>query len=57
VVDALVGGDGGRGASDAEREESLPERQALRLVEIEKGVVDVEEDSLETVQGPTWRGR
>jgi len=57
VVDPLVGGDRGGGASDAEREESLPERGALRLVEIEKGVVDVEEYGLETVQGPTSRGR
>jgi len=57
VVDALVGGDRGGGASDAEREESLPEGGALRLVEIEKGVVDVEEYGLETVQGPTSRGR
>jgi hypothetical protein len=57
VVDALVGGDRGRGTGEAERKESRPERRALRLVEIEKGVVDVEENGLETVQGPTWRGR
>jgi hypothetical protein len=57
VVDALVGGDRRRGAGEAEREKSLPERRALRLVEIEKGVVDVEENGPETVQGPTWRGR
>ena len=57
VVDALVGCDRGRGAGVAEREKSFPERGSLRLVEIEKGVVDVEENGLETVQGPTWRGR
>ena len=57
VVDALVGDDRRRGAGEAEREKSLPERRALRPVEIEKGVIDVEENGLETVQGPTWRGR
>ena len=57
VVDALVGGDRGRGAGEAEREKSPPERRTLGLVEIEKGVIDVEENGLETVQGPTWRGR
>ena len=56
-VDALVGGDRGRGTGEAEREKSLPERRALRLVEIEECVIDVEENGLETVQGPTWRGR
>jgi len=56
-VDALVGGDRGGGTGEAEREESLPERRALRLVEIEKCVSEVEENGLETVQGPTWRGR
>jgi hypothetical protein len=57
VVDALVGGDRGGGTGEAEREKSLAQRRALGLVEIEKGVVDVEENGLETVQGPTWRGR
>jgi hypothetical protein len=57
VVDALVGGDRGRGAGEAEREKSLSKRRALGLVEIEKGVIDVEENGLETVQGPTWRDR
>jgi hypothetical protein len=57
VVDPLVGGDRRGRAGESEREESLPERRALRLVEVEKGVVDVEENGLETVQGPTWRGR
>jgi hypothetical protein len=57
VVDVLVGGDGGRGAGEAEGEEGLAQRRALRPVEIEKGVVDVEENGLEPVQGPTWRGR
>jgi len=57
VVDPLVGGDRGGGTGEAEREKSLAQRRALGLVEIEKGVVDVEENGLETVQGPTWRGR
>ena len=57
VVDALVGGNRGGGTGEAEREKSLPERRALRLVEIEECVIDVEENGLETVQGPTWRGR
>ena len=50
VVDALVGGDRGRGAGEAEREEGLPERRALGLVEIEEGVIDVEENGAEAVQ-------
>jgi hypothetical protein len=57
VVDALVGGDRGGGTGEAEREKGFAQRRALGLVEIEKGVVDVEENGLETVQGPTWRGR
>jgi hypothetical protein len=57
VVDPLVRGDRRRGAGEAEAREGLAERRALRLVEIEKGVIDVEENGLETVQGPTWRGR
>jgi hypothetical protein len=57
VVDALVGGDGRRGTAKVDRKERGPQRPALRLVEIEKGVVDVEEDGPETVQRPTWRGR
>jgi hypothetical protein len=57
VVDPLVGGDRGGGTGEAEREKSLAQRRALGLVEVEKGVVDVEENGLETVQGPTWRGR
>jgi len=57
VVDALVGGGRGGGTGEAERDEGLTQRRALGLVEIQKGVVDVEENGLETVQGPTWRGR
>jgi hypothetical protein len=57
VVDPLVRGDRRRGAGEAQPREGLAERRALRLVEIEKGVIDVEENGLETVQGPTWRGR
>lgn len=57
VVDPLVRGDRPRGAGEREPREGLAERRALRLVEIEKGVIDVEENGLETVQGPTWRGR
>ena len=57
VVDPLVRGDRRRGAGEAQPREGLPERRALRLVEIEEGVIDVEENGLETVQGPTWRGR
>jgi hypothetical protein len=57
VVDALVGGDGGRRARQAEPEEGLPEGRSLGPVEVEKGVVDVEEDGAEAVQAATWRGR
>jgi len=57
VVDPLVGGDRGGGAGEAEREECPPQGRSLRLVEIEKGVIDVEENGLETVQGPTWRDK
>jgi hypothetical protein len=57
AVDALVDGDRGRWAGEAEREEGPPQGRALRLVEIEKGVIDVEENGLETVQGPTWRDK
>jgi hypothetical protein len=57
VVDALIGGDRAGGTGEAERDERLAQRRALGLVEIQKGVVDVEENGLETVQGPTWRGR
>jgi hypothetical protein len=57
VVDALVGGDGRGGAGEAEGEEGFAERYALGPVEIEEGVVDVEEDGAEAVQAATWRGR
>jgi hypothetical protein len=57
VVDALVDGECRWGAGEAEREEGLAQGRALRLVEVEKGVIGVEENGLETVQGPTWRGR
>jgi len=56
-VDLLVGGDGGRRTGQAEAEESLSQGLALGLVEIEKGVIDVEEDGAEAVQAATWRGR
>jgi hypothetical protein len=56
-VDALVGGDGRGRARQAEPEEGLPEGRSLGLVEIEKRVVDVEEDGAEAVQAVTWRGR
>jgi hypothetical protein len=57
VVDALVDGERGRRAGKAEGKEGRPEGRALRLVEVEKCVIDVEEDGLEAVQGPTWSGR
>lgn len=57
VVDALVGGDRRGGTGMAEGEESFAERSALGPVEIEKGVIDVEEDGAEAVQAATWRGR
>jgi hypothetical protein len=57
VVDALVGGDRRGGAAEAEGEEGFAERGALGLVEIEKGVIDVEEDGAEAGQAATWRGR
>jgi hypothetical protein len=56
-VDALVGGDGGRRAGQAQAAEGQLQRPALGPVEIEKGVVDVEEDGAEAVQAATWRGR
>jgi hypothetical protein len=57
VVDALVGGDRGAGAGEAESEEGLAKGGALGLVEVEERVVDVEEDGAEGGQAATWRGR
>jgi hypothetical protein len=56
-VDALVGGDGGAGAAEAEREEGLAEGRPLGPVEVQERVVDVEEDGAEAGQAATWRGR
>jgi hypothetical protein len=55
-VDALVRGDRGRGTGQAEGTKGLLQGRALGPVEIEKGVVDVEEDGAEAGQA-TWRGR
>jgi hypothetical protein len=58
VVDALVGGHCRRRAGEAEGEEGLPEGVALGPVEVEKGVVDVEENGAEAGQATaTWPGR
>jgi len=57
VVDPLVRRDRRKGAGEAQRREGSPERPALGLVEIEKRVVDVEEDGAEGGQEATWRGR
>ena len=57
VVDALVGADRRGGAGETEGEEGFAERRALGLVEVETGVVDVEEDGAEAVQAATWPGR
>jgi hypothetical protein len=57
VVDALVRGDRRGGTGKAEGEEGFAECCALGPVEIEKGVVDVEEDGAEAFQAATWRGR
>ena len=56
-IDALVGGDGGAWGAEAEREEGLAQRRPLGPVEVEEGVVDVEEDGAEAGQAATWRGR
>jgi hypothetical protein len=55
-VDALVRVDGGRGTRQAEGPKGLLQGDALGLVEVEKGVVDVEQDGAEAGQA-TWRGR
>ncbi len=47
VVDPLVRGDRRRGAGEPEGREGFLERSALGPVEIEKSVVDVEEDGAE----------
>jgi hypothetical protein len=56
-VDALVGGGRRARAAEAEAEEGQLEGRALGPVEIEEGVVDVEEDGAKAVQAVTWRGR
>jgi hypothetical protein len=55
-VDALVRGDRGTWAGQPEGREGQLEGRALGLVEVEEGVVDVEEDGAEAGQA-TWRGR
>ena len=57
VVDALVRGDGRRRAAEAEGEEGLPKGAALGPVEVEEGVVDVEEDGAEAGQGTGYLAR
>ena len=56
VVDPLVGGDRRGGAGKTEGEKGFAERRALGPVEVEKSVIDVEEDGAEAVQATTWRG-
>ena len=55
-VDALVGVAGGGGTRQAEGPEGLLQGRALGLVEVEKRVVDVEQDGAQAGQA-TWRGR
>ena len=63
VVDPPVGGEGPGRAREAEAGEGGAEGRALGPVEVEQGMVDVEEDGAETAQaglgkgGATWRGR
>jgi len=57
VVDPPVGGEGGPRTVKTERSEGFPKGRTLGLVEIEEGVIDVEEDGAETVQATTWPGR
>lgn len=57
VVDPPVGGVDPGGVREPQRAESPLESGALGPVVVEKGVIDVEEDSFEAVQGTTWRGR
>jgi hypothetical protein len=56
VVDPTVCGDGRRRARQAQLGEGLAERGALGLVEVEQGVVDVEEYGVEAGQKTTWPG-
>jgi hypothetical protein len=55
-VDALVGRDRGGRTGQSEGAEGLPEGRAFGAVEVEQGVVDVEEDGAQAGQ-VTWRGR
>jgi hypothetical protein len=57
VVDAPEGGERRGRAAEAERPQGLPERRPLGAVEVQEGVVDVEEDGAEAAQAATWRGR
>jgi hypothetical protein len=58
VVDALVGRDRRRRAGEAPGREGLAQGASLGAVEVEEGVVDVEEDGAEAGQAAaTWRGR
>jgi hypothetical protein len=57
VVDPLVRGDRRGEAGEPEGREGFPEGEALGPVEIEKRVIDVEEDGAERGQAATWRGR
>jgi hypothetical protein len=57
VVDALVRGDRRRRAGEAQGREGLAQGVALGPVEVEQGVVDVEENGAEAGQTATWRGR
>jgi len=63
VVDTPVGGESGARAGKSEVGEGGAEGRPLGPVEVEQGVVDVEEDGAESGQagfpggGATWRGR
>jgi hypothetical protein len=52
VVDPAVGGEGRGGVRQPQREKRPLQGDALGPFVVEKGVVDVEEDGAETVQGP-----
>jgi hypothetical protein len=56
VVDPTVRGDGRRRARQTQLGEGPTERGALGLVEVEQGVVDVEEYGVEAAQEATWPG-
>jgi hypothetical protein len=56
AVDVLVALDGCRRAAQPEAAQRPPQGLALGPVEVEKGVVEVEENGADAVQA-TWRGR